>query len=415
MEIRLPRLHPGQIYVLNNRKRFNWLMAGRRWRKTCLCMDVAVRTSLEGQRVIWGAPVHAQTRIGWEELKYATGGVFDFNESKGEVKSPTGGIIYFRSLDNPDSARGLSADGIILDEVADIKEGAWNTVLWPMLSDTGGWLFAIGTPRGRNWAWREWSKVADDSVSYQIPTLGCNIVDGKLIRKPHPLENPNFSFKELTRFFVANAEQDFRQEFMAEFAEQTNPIFRNVRECATAQPYDHRQGSWRYIISCDLAKHRDFSVFTVIDITNKQAVFIDRFNQLDYTTQGDRLCALYERFRPEAVVIEANSAGEAVCDDLERRGLPIERFYTTNASKKAAIGLLALAFERHKIKIIPNEVLIDELLSFQSERLPSGALRYAAPAGLNDDCVMSLAIGWNYLSEDRRVELVTLSVPWSTR
>ena len=54
-----------------------------------------------------------------------------------------------------------------------------------------------------------------------------------------------------------------------------------------------------------------------------------------------------------------------------------------------------LAFERGEIKIIPDPVLIAELQAFEMERLPSGMLRYSAPSGYHDDCVMSLALAWH--------------------
>jgi len=45
-------------------------------------------------------------------------------------------------------------------------------------------------------------------------------------------------------------------------------------------------------------------------------------------------------------------------------------------------------------------VLIGELLSFEAKRAPSGSYTYSAPDGMHDDCVMSLAIGWNAINSD---------------
>ena len=36
-----------------------------------------------------------------------------------------------------------------------------------------------------------------------------------------------------------------------------------------------------------------------------------------------------------------------------------------------------------------------DLIRFQATRLPSGMLRYAAPSGMHDDCVISLALAWH--------------------
>jgi hypothetical protein len=49
-------------------------------------------------------------------------------------------------------------------------------------------------------------------------------------------------------------------------------------------------------------------------------------------------------------------------------------------------------------------VLIGELQAFEAKSLPSGFTRYAAPEGLHDDMVMSLAIAWSGLCVRREVQ-----------
>mgnify|MGYP000143137456 FL=1 len=56
---------------------------------------------------------------------------------------------------------------------------------------------------------------------------------------------------------------------------------------------------------------------------------------------------------------------------------------------------LGLAFERGDLRILNDEVLINELEGYEQEVMPmSGTVRYGAPDGQHDDCVMSLAIAW---------------------
>jgi hypothetical protein len=45
--------------------------------------------------------------------------------------------------------------------------------------------------------------------------------------------------------------------------------------------------------------------------------------------------------------------------------------------------------------ILDDAVLIGELQAYQQERLPGGQVKYGAPAGLHDDAVMALALGWH--------------------
>jgi hypothetical protein len=58
---------------------------------------------------------------------------------------------------------------------------------------------------------------------------------------------------------------------------------------------------------------------------------------------------------------------------------------------------LALAFERGTIRIPNDPALLGELQASEAKSLPSGMTRYAAPEGLHDDCVMSLALAWQGL------------------
>src|SRR4029453_11349423 len=176
-ELLLPHPHPGQIAVRQQARRFNWLAAGRRWRKTSLVMSIAAEAALGGQQILWGAPIYDQVRIGWEELRHGAARVATFNNTLMTARFPTGGTIMFRSLDNPDSARGHTADGVVLDESGDIQAVAWNEGVRPTLIDSHGWLWAVGSPRGLNWFWREWLAAREraDSMCWQAPTLGARI------------------------------------------------------------------------------------------------------------------------------------------------------------------------------------------------------------------------------------------------
>jgi hypothetical protein len=389
--------HQGQRAVMRHPARFKWLSAGRRWRKTTLAMITSVTAAMKGRSVFWGSNTYAQSRIGWDETRKAAWQVADFAASRMEALFPTGGKIIFRSLDNPDNARGYTADGVVVDEASLVVPGAWYEVLRPVVSDTGGWALFIGTPKGRNWFYQEYVAALDaaDSMAWQIPTLGVEIRDGRLYRKPHPLENPDFRFAEAEAMFHSMPERTFRQEFLAEFIEDAGAVFRRVTEAATATPKEVGLGTY---IGVDWGKHEDFTVLTVLDDKGAM-VAMDRFNQIDYAVQAGRLAAMAKRYNPQAILAELNAMGEPIVEQLQRQGLPVVGFQTTNASKTGIIESLALAFEKGDIRILPDQVLVNELQAYEMTRLPSGATRYSAPDGLHDDCVMSLALAWRAWQE----------------
>ena len=102
--------HPGQQTVRRDSQRFNWLSAGRRWRKTTLMMAIAVEGALKGMTWLWGAPTFDQVRIGWNETRHAAGGAANFTQQRMTAEFPTGGEIIYRSLDDANNARGHTAE-----------------------------------------------------------------------------------------------------------------------------------------------------------------------------------------------------------------------------------------------------------------------------------------------------------------
>ena len=90
-----------------------------------LILLLAVEAAAAGGLYFWGAPTFSQVRIGWNEARAACSDYAKFSFSRMEAEFPGGGKIVYRSLDDPDNARGFTVDGCILDEVGDIKGASW--------------------------------------------------------------------------------------------------------------------------------------------------------------------------------------------------------------------------------------------------------------------------------------------------
>ncbi len=358
-------------------------------------MSVVMEAALNGGQFVWGAPTFDQVRVAWDEVRAAAGGVAQFNQATMTCTLPRGKII-FRSLDNPDNARGHTANGVVIDEGGDVKELAWYEVLRPMLIDTGGWAWVIGTPKGRNWFWREFlaAKDREDSISWQIPTLGCRIDPSELIREPHPLENGNIPFSELVQIWQTTPEHIFRQEILAEFLEGEGLVFRNILANLTSDPTDaYTHQAHNKTVGVDWGKLNDYTAISVYCDTCKREVDKDRFNQIDYHIQRRRLKTMVERWKPRLVLAESNAMGEPIIDELKREGLPIVGFTTTASSKPPLIENLVLAFERSEAKWIYDPVWTGELEAYEMKsNANTGRPTYSAPSGLHDDTVIARAL-----------------------
>jgi len=129
--IKLPYPHDGQKSVMRSAKRHNWLSAGRRWRKTSMLATIIMVESaiITKGDYMWCAPTFDQVRIGMTEARKACGSLVDFNLSRMMASFPNGSRIFYRSLDDPDNARGYTLAGVGIDECADVKPEAWYEVL----------------------------------------------------------------------------------------------------------------------------------------------------------------------------------------------------------------------------------------------------------------------------------------------
>jgi len=359
-------------------------------------MAIAVEDALAGLTTLWGAPTYDQVRIGWNETKQAAGNVASFTMQRMTAEFPSGGRIIYRSLDDPDNARGHTADRVIFDEAGSIKPEAWYEVVRPMLIDTGGGAWFLGTPTGRNYFWREHRAALDrnDSISWQVPTLGCEIVGGRLIRKPHPMENRAIPFAEIRQIFDTTPEAIFRQEILAEFLENEGAVFRNIQACTNAPETTPKEHAGHELVAgVDWGKHNDFTAISIGCKRCRCEVALDRFNQIDYVFQRGRLRELVERWGVGSILAESNAMGDPVIEQLQREGLPVRGFQTTASSKPPLIENLALTLERAEWQFLDIPVATGELEAYERKvSQATGRSQYSAPSGLHDDTVIARAL-----------------------
>lgn len=144
-----------------DRQRFTVLALHRRAGKTELALrqllDSALRFNLDLGLFFYVAPLLKQAKaIAWARLKQIVApleiaGLAERNESELWVRLTTNGaMIRVYGADNPDAMRGVRLDGVVVDEVADVKPETWTEVLQPALADRKGWALFIGTPHGIN-------------------------------------------------------------------------------------------------------------------------------------------------------------------------------------------------------------------------------------------------------------------------
>ena len=381
--------HPGQLEVHNSDARFKVLSAGRRWGKTRLGVNECLDAASKGGRAWWVSPSYKTGEVGWRPLRQIARKIPNAEVRLVDrmVTLPGGGFVAVRSADNPDSLRGEGLDFVVMDECAFMQREAWTEAIRPALSDRLGKALFISTPKGRNWFWESYQRGINGEEGWQSWTFPT-------------VNNPYIQASEVEAAKRDLPEIIYRQEYLAEFVDDQGGVFRRVQEAAVLSPQEPQAGR-QYVAGVDVAASVDYTVVTVMDAESKEMVYLDRYNRVDYPLLIDRLESVYHRYNMTSMVVESNSIGRPVIDELVNRGLAIIPFTTTSATKQSIIQQLQAAFENAQIKIVNNPVLVGELLSFESKRNPSGGFSYSAPDGMHDDCVMSLAFAWNAISADR--------------
>jgi len=382
--------HPAQIEIHASPARFRIVSAGRRFGKTRLAVNECLEVAADGGRALWLAPTHRMADVGWNPMRQIAASIPGavISLSNREITLPTGGIMAARTADNPQNLRGDAWDYVVMDEAAYMKREVWTEAVRPTLADRNGRALFISTPRGKNWFWEMFTRGLDlgDTQSFSYSTYA----------------NPYIDPKEIDAAKAELPELIFRQEFLAEFIDDNGGVFRNVQASATAEKLEAPEKDKTYVIGVDVAASVDYTVITVLDVSDKREVYKDRFTRCDYPVLEDRIVASSKRWGASAVIVEANSAGAAVIDHLRTRGVPVQGFWTSQSTKTEIIQKLQSAFEHGEIKIMNDPVTVAELLSFEGKRNQSGLMTYSAPDGMHDDTVMSLAIAWNAAQKSGR-------------
>lgn len=378
----LPGFHPRQHEIAVDRTRFRVAACGRRFGKTRLGSALCLMTASHYGRAWWVAPTYKVSEVGWRLIYRLAAQIPGAELRKGDrtIILPNGGEVAVRSADNPDSLRGEGLDFVVFDECAFIQEAAWTEAVRPALSDRKGRALFISTPKGRNWFWRLWQRCLDTQDDewrgWQLPTV----------------DNPYIDPAEIEAARQGLPERIFQQEYLAMFLDDAGGVFRHVMEAATAVAQSPQPGRV-YVGGVDIADAADFTVVSIFDATNREQVYLDRFNRVGYEALEDRLHAAYTRWAVQTMVIEDNSIGQPVIDHLRRRGMRIVPFHTSAATKTPLIQALQSAFEHREIKILPDATQIGELQAYESKRTASG-FSYSAPEGMHDDTVMAMAFAW---------------------
>ena len=373
--------------VLNTEAKYYTLVSSRQAGKTTLMMNFLLYFSINnrGSKVAFISPTYNQVRKVMEDLHNVIAPskiTKKVNYSTYEIHLFNGSIIYFRSAENFDALRGYTFDYLIIDEAAYIKEQAWRSAIQPTVLIRGKKVILCSTPRGMDFFYElyQLGQSADhpNYESYRMTYKG----------------NPFVDMQEIEAAKKTLPSAIYKAEYEGEFVQGESMVFENYTNCM----FDRwPQPNGNVFAGIDLGRESDYTC-AVFQDAKGQVVEIYRDNQKDWSYMIDQILTRARKYNAR-LMVETNSMGTVVMEQLKRQWQNTEGFTTTNKSKQEIIEGLILDFHEANIGIPSSELfgeLQNELDVFEMKYSPkSRSVIYAAREPFHDDLVMSLAIA-NY-------------------
>lgn len=413
----LPPAHPKQYELINAFElykdqgvRFVAGACGTKFGKTYGCTirlvfeawnnrDPYKNVPLSGPGMYWWvAPSYAQSKMAYNLIKRLLP-PDSFQEYKADLQlcllNPDGSErswIHFKSGDNPDTLRGYAVNFFIIDEAARIPYESFVSVM-TTVTQTRGRGIVISTPKGRGWfadVYHRGEKSNYDGTPRFDAEHPDPFPEWTAIRMP-TWTNPHVSVESIEEMKRNLPSDVFQQEVAAEFLDDSAGVFRGVKDCIRGSFEEYKPGH-NYVIGVDLAKHRDYTVLVCMDMNTKQVVAFDRFNKIDWNLQQVRIVDMARAYRA-TVWVDSTGVGDAIYENLSYSGIRVEPYKIGGTTaKQQLIEKLRINIEKARISFPGIYQLVDELRNYEYKITDTGVVRYSAPSGQHDDCVVALAL-----------------------
>lgn len=345
----------------------------------------------------WGAPTYVQSKNAYSLIKQLLP-INTFNDYKAdlviELLEPNGTVrskIEFKSADNPDNMRGFGVNFFVADEAARWPYDSIISLI-TTLTQTRGRGFFISTPMGRGKFYEMYQlglKVDDDGTVLVDPEKD-EYPEWYSMRLPTWV-NPHVTMEAIMEMKRALPDDVFRQEVEAQFLLDSAGVFRGVSNCVGGVLAPPSPGS-QYVMGVDLARLKDYTVLIVVDKATRKVVYFDRFNKISWEVQYHKIIELAKRYKAR-VCIDSTGIGDPIVEALSRAGLDIMPYKIhSSATKQQLIDKLRVAVENQNISFPNIPILVKEMESYEYTVGTNGNVKFSAPSGGHDDCVIALAL-----------------------
>lgn len=329
-----PRFPQTEIHPQLESHRFCVLVTHRQMGKTVCAVNhllkQACMLNLPNGRYFYVAPFLKQAEmLVWDYFKRFTAplaaiptasgqikNLLQINEAKLSLRLPNGAVVRVLGADNPDAMRGIYADGVVLDEYAQIKPNVFNEIIRPMLTSRKGWCVFLGTPKGQDQFYDVYCRAAKEFAAnphgewwagmYRADQTGIIAQD------------------ELARIQTETPENLFRQEYLCDFTASRTDVLIPIDLVLAAQKRFYNEYELRgapKILGVDPARFGD-DRSVIIRRQGLQSFAPRVLAKLDNVQLAGLVAQEIKDFRPDGVFVDAGQ-GAGVIDVLRSLGYEV--------------------------------------------------------------------------------------------
>ena len=385
MNITLFTPHTGQKRIIDgfadSEHKFGVVACGRQFGKSLLGQNLMLYWLLKTPKSkgAWISPIYNQGKKIFQELLDAAHQVIvSSNKADLTLTFMNGSTLQFLSAERYDSIRGFSFNYVVIDEAAFIREEGLNEAILPTLSALGKKCFIISTPKSKNWFYNYWLRGQVDNTDY-ISFKGVSI--------DNPYVSPEFILEQQKSLPI----DIYKQEYLAEFSEATNDVFRGLDIVCNLNTWDESKTTRDYF-GIDVGMSNDYTVCTILSESGRCKKVL-RFNGKTFEESAKTIINELQRFNIRGGYVETNGPGIALFELIKKYNRNTKPFYTSQDSKAQGVRKLIQDIESGVLEL-PSKKLMpemyNELSAYTYKVGTNGKLSFSHPPGHHDDIVDAL-------------------------
>jgi len=293
-----------------------------------------------------------------------------------------------------DSLRGITANLVLIDEAAFVVDQLFD-VIRPIILTTKGRLILISTPNFSSGEFFRSCQPDSEFTKFHFTHDDIRFPDGSTLVDQEDLD------REMIACGGAGSPK-YMREFRAEFSQAEGAFFDLVAvEDAlkeTTPKLKFGLEGRKYVIGADLAQKQDFTVFIIMDVTNKKNLQIVNTVRFNGKSTDEILHELYKEvraFNVNNILIDEAGIGRSMIEHLKVM-FPHIRWIGFNFNTKSKIELmndLNVALCSRILSIPDDDVIRDELVSFYYEENPNTKnIKMGGIGSHHDDYPIAIAL-----------------------